>query len=87
MLTHVFLGVCLLHACERQAEGTQSPADHGRVEELAAVEVRKAGEQLCTDTRAVVGRECAGPGPDGRGLRRMGTNMLSAATQSVNPNE
>ena len=85
VLAQVLLGVGLLHARKRQAEGTQSPADHGRIEELAAVEVRKAREQLRTDTRAVIGRECAMPGPDRRGLRRMGGECRRDAFQGFVP--
>jgi hypothetical protein len=41
VLAHVFPGMGRLHAGERQAESTQSPADHGQVEKPTAVKVCK----------------------------------------------
>ena len=85
-------GVGLLHAGEREPEGAQAPANHRRVEELAAVEIGEAGEQLRVDARAVVRREGPVPGqrrwsavPRQPTRRRCGPALRSAGAGTVRP--
>ncbi len=44
MLAHVLLRIGLEHAGQPESEGPQAPADHGRIPEVAAVEICETGE-------------------------------------------
>src|SRR5271167_2544568 len=89
MLAHVLLRVRLEHAGEPESEATQTPADHRRIPELAAIKVRETREKLRTDARSVVGREDAVTGPDPYGLwfglRRRRHNAIERVVPSGAP--